>query len=66
LPAFFRTRLVSGETTALTAKMGIPVDQNSITDTSGRLKEEWRAVFEELPDRFLVGLDINNPDRRLE
>ncbi|MBI4609397.1 MAG: amidohydrolase family protein [Candidatus Rokubacteria bacterium] len=44
-------------------RMGIPVDQNSLTDASGRLKEEWRTVFEELPDRFLLGLDINNTER---
>lgn len=44
-------------------RMGIPIEQNSLTTSDGRLKDEWRAAFEEFPDRFLLGLDINNTDR---
>ncbi|MBI2371328.1 MAG: amidohydrolase family protein [Deltaproteobacteria bacterium] len=37
-----------------------PVDQASINLTyeDGTLKEEWRALFEEFPDRFLFGIDL--------
>jgi dienelactone hydrolase/predicted TIM-barrel fold metal-dependent hydrolase len=44
-------------------KMGIPVEQNSISASDGRIKDEWRTLFEEFPDRFLLGLDINNAER---
>ena len=44
-------------------KMGIPVDQNSLTDGGGRLKPDWKSLFEEFPDRFMVGLDVNNTER---
>lgn len=44
-------------------RMGIPVEQNSMTGASGRIRDDWRQLFEEFPDRFVVGLDVNNPDR---
>lgn len=44
-------------------RMGIPLETNSLTGTDGRLKDEWRAAFDEFPDRFLLGLDVNNTER---
>ena len=44
-------------------RMGIPVEQNSMTDARGGLKAEWASLLREFPDRFMVGLDVNNPDR---
>jgi Tat protein secretion system quality control protein TatD with DNase activity len=37
---------------------GFPIEQQSLTHADGALKEEWRAVFEEFPDRFLFGIDV--------
>jgi len=45
---------------------GWPVTLQSLSDGSegfGPLKPEWKALFEDHPDRFLFGLDLANPDR---
>lgn len=39
------------------------LDEQSLTDGTGRLKKEWRDLFEEFPDRFLFGLDLGAPAR---
>ena len=42
---------------------GVPIDQQSLTDEDGILKEQWRALFEESSDRFLFGIDMGPPNR---
>ena len=42
---------------------GISIDEQSLTDDDGTLKEGWRTLFEEFPDRFLFGLDLGPPNR---
>jgi predicted TIM-barrel fold metal-dependent hydrolase len=42
---------------------GVPIEQQSLTHPDGILKEEWRAVFEGFPDRFLFGIDLGTADR---
>ncbi|MDB5616879.1 MAG: amidohydrolase [Tardiphaga sp.] len=37
--------------------------RSGITDGSGRLTPEWRALFERYPDRFLLGSDTWVPER---
>ena len=42
---------------------GFPIDQQSLIDGDGTLKEQWRALFQEFPDRFLFGIDLGPPNR---
>ena len=42
---------------------GIPIDEQSLTHGDGTIKEEWRTLFEEFPDRFLFGIDVGHQDR---
>ena len=35
-----------------------PTDWQSLTDSTGKLTEEWRTLFEDFPDRFLYGSDF--------
>jgi predicted TIM-barrel fold metal-dependent hydrolase len=37
--------------------------RSGITDGSGKLTPEWRALFERYPDRFLLGSDTWVPER---
>lgn len=41
------------------SRNGIPIDQG------GRLREPWRALFEEFPDRFVLGTDLTWPSASL-
>lgn len=43
----------------------VPIEEQSLTHADGTLKEEWSAVFEEFPDRFLFGIDLDS-GKRLE
>ena len=42
---------------------GVAIDEQSLTHGDGTLKEEWRALFQEFPDRFLFGIDLGPPNR---
>ena len=42
---------------------GVPIEEQSLTSEDGMLKEGWREVFEEFPDRFLFGLDLGPENR---
>ena len=44
-------------------RRGVLIDQQSLTHADGALKEEWRTLFEESPDRFLFGIDLGPPNR---
>ena len=42
---------------------GIPIEDQRLDDDNGTIKEEWKEVFEEFPDRFLFGLDFGPGNR---
>ena len=42
---------------------GLPIDRQSLTHEDGTLKQGWRELFEELPDRLLFGIDLGPPNR---
>lgn len=44
-------------------KVGKPQDEQRLTNRDGSIQKDWKTVFEEFPDRFLYGLDLNTPDR---
>lgn len=48
---------LSGRLTSPTAERPRP---QSALMADGSLKPEWRAVFEQFPDRFLFGMDVNS------
>jgi predicted TIM-barrel fold metal-dependent hydrolase len=39
------------------------LETQSLADAGGRLKPEWRVLFEKFPDRFLFGLDLGSGGR---
>lgn len=45
-------------------KRAVPIAEQSLTDDAGVLKPEWKALLEELPDRFLFGSDVGGPSER--
>jgi len=42
---------------------GRPIDVQSLTNTDGTLKSDWQELFEDYPDRILLGLDLTTDDR---
>lgn len=44
-------------------KQSKPAAERLLTGENGAIQTPWKAVFEEFPDRFMFGLDINTPDR---
>jgi predicted TIM-barrel fold metal-dependent hydrolase len=48
---YMSIRVASGMQERKVMKPGFPLDQN------GRLKQEWLSLFQEFPDRFLIGSD---------
>ncbi|MBI1743738.1 amidohydrolase family protein [Candidatus Acetothermia bacterium] len=43
---------------------GRPIEDQTLTNSDGSLKSDWKSVFEEFADRVLFGIDLNN-DRYL-
>ena len=39
------------------------IEEQSLTHEDGTLKDEWRTLFEEFPDRFLFRIDLGPPNR---
>lgn len=33
-----------------------------VVDQSGNLREDWRELFEDFPDRFVIGTDVDDPN----
>jgi predicted TIM-barrel fold metal-dependent hydrolase len=48
---YMSIRIASGMQERKVVKPGFPLDQD------GRLKQEWLSLFQEFPDRFLIGSD---------
>lgn len=46
-------------------RRGKPVSEQALTNGRERLKDEWKSLFEDYPDRFLFGSDVGgrNADR---